>query len=152
MNHTRTIESPIGTLLLSCDELGLNRIGFAEKTLHTDDEHGILDQAQHELEEYFSGKRKAFTVPLHIPGTEFQIRVYQALLQIPYGEVCSYADIARAINNPKAFRAVGLANNRNRIPLIIPCHRVVGSNGALVGYAGGIEKKQMLLELEQQYC
>jgi methylated-DNA-[protein]-cysteine S-methyltransferase len=103
-----------------------------------------------QLQEYFSGRRKQFTVPLRLEGTPFQKTVWEALQAIPYGKTVSYAEIAARIGNPKAFRAVGMANNRNPIAIIVPCHRVIGKNGALVGYASGIAFKQGLLDLERR--
>ena len=105
-----------------------------------------------ELEEYFQGKRKVFTVPCVPKGTDFQKRVWEALIQIPYGETRTYKEIAAAAGNPKASRAVGMANNRNPIPIIIPCHRVIGTNGSLTGYAGGLKVKEYLLKLERENC
>ena len=110
----------------------------------------LIKRCQEELREYFSGERQAFDLPLAPQGTAFQQSVWQALLTIPYGEVRSYGDIARQIGNPKASRAIGGANNRNPIAIVIPCHRVIGANGRLVGYGGGLDKKEMLLSLEQQ--
>jgi methylated-DNA-[protein]-cysteine S-methyltransferase len=101
-----------------------------------------------ELEEYFAGERREFTFPLDLRGTDFQLACWQALLAIPYGETRSYADIARAIGKPNAFRAVGMANNRNPIAIVVPCHRVIGSDGTLCGYGGGLDVKRKLLELE----
>jgi methylated-DNA-[protein]-cysteine S-methyltransferase len=101
-----------------------------------------------QLQEYFSGKRQAFTFPLAPRGTPFQLAVWNALLEIPYGDTISYAELARRIGKPSAVRAVGAANGANPIPVIIPCHRVIGSNGTLTGYGGGIERKQWLLALE----
>jgi O-6-methylguanine DNA methyltransferase len=101
-----------------------------------------------ELEEYFAGKRREFTFPLDLRGTDFQIACWRALLAIPYGETRTYADIARAVDRPKAFRAVGMANNRNPIAIVVPCHRVIASNGTLCGYGGGLDVKRKLLELE----
>ena len=110
----------------------------------------LLKQANDQLHEYFIGQRKSFDLPLAPQGTAFQQKVWKALQDIPYGTVCSYQDIARAIGNAKACRAVGGANNKNPIAIIIPCHRVIGANGSLVGYGGGLEIKRQLLELEQQ--
>jgi len=110
----------------------------------------ITEKAARQLEEYFIGKRTHFDVPLDPNGTDFRRSVWQALCQIPYGETKSYKQIAQAINNPNACRAVGLANNKNPIWIMIPCHRVIGTNGALTGYGGGLEMKQRLLELEQR--
>lgn len=102
-----------------------------------------------ELSEYFTGKRKSFDISLHIEGTNFQKRVWEELLKIPYGTTKSYKEIAEAIGNPKASRAIGNANNKNKIAILIPCHRVVGSNGDLVGYAGGLGIKEILLNKER---
>ena len=110
----------------------------------------LLRQAAEELREYFAGERREFTVPLAPKGTPFQQRVWAALQTIPYGETRSYKEIAAAVGNEKACRAVGMANNRNPLPIFIPCHRVVGANGKLVGYAGGLEVKSYLLELENE--
>jgi O-6-methylguanine DNA methyltransferase len=101
-----------------------------------------------ELEEYFAGTRRKFSFPLDLRGTEFQLDCWRALLAIPYGKTRSYADIARAIGKPNAFRAVGMANNRNPIAIVVPCHRVIASDGTLCGYGGGLEVKRRLLELE----
>ncbi|MCP3922288.1 MAG: methylated-DNA--[protein]-cysteine S-methyltransferase [Desulfobacterales bacterium] len=112
-------------------------------------ENKHLKQVQEELMEYFDGKRKVFTVELHTPGTEFQNSVWKILQHIPYGEVRSYKEQAIAIGNPKAVRAVASANGHNRVGIIIPCHRVIGSDGSLVGYGGGLHRKQWLLDLEK---
>jgi O-6-methylguanine DNA methyltransferase len=101
-----------------------------------------------ELEEYFDGKRRSFAFPLDLRGTDFQLACWRALLAIPYGETRSYADIARAVGKPNAFRAVGMANNRNPVAIVVPCHRVIASDGTLCGYGGGLDVKRKLLELE----
>lgn len=111
----------------------------------------LLVQAAEQLDEYFTGKRKEFDLPLAAGGTLFQKRVWNALCTIPYGETRSYKDIAIQIGNAKACRAVGMANHNNPIGIIVPCHRVVGADGKLVGYAGGLDRKQLLLELERKY-
>lgn len=111
----------------------------------------LLREAATQLIEYFMGKRKAFSLPLDPKGTAFQLAVWHALQQIPYGETRSYRDIAHMIENPKAVRAVGMANHRNPISFIIPCHRVIGSDGSLTGYGGGLELKQFLLDLERRH-
>jgi len=110
----------------------------------------LTDKAAKELEEYFEGKRQVFGVPLCPQGTDFQRSVWKALQDIPYGETRSYKQIAEAIGNPKACRAVGLANNKNPIWIMIPCHRVIGTSGALIGYGGGLSMKKKLLELERK--
>ena len=115
---------------------------------HVVEETALLKKANLELKEYFKGNRKSFDLPLDPEGTEFQKKVWKALEQIPYGETCSYKEIAVCIGNEKASRAVGMANNRNPIPIFIPCHRVIGSNGELVGYGGGLDLKEKLLEIE----
>ena len=105
-----------------------------------------------QLEQYFAGRRKTFELPLAPEGTAFQLKVWQALQEIPYGETRSYGQIARAVGNEKAARAVGMANNQNPISIIIPCHRVIGADGKLVGYGGGLERKACLLELERRHA
>ena len=110
----------------------------------------LIKEAHKQIEEYLRGERKSFDLPISASGTEFQQRVWNALKTIPYGKTVSYKDIAIAIGNEKSCRAVGMANNRNPISIIIPCHRVIGANGSLTGYAGGIENKRYLLELERE--
>jgi len=112
----------------------------------------LIQKAAAQIKEYLAGKRKQFKLPLVMHGTEFQMAVWQALQKIPYGETRSYKEIAAMIGRPKAVRAVGMANNRNPISIIVPCHRVVGHDGKLVGYGGGLPIKQSLLELERQSC
>ena len=126
------------------DENNKNVDDFIEKDTK------LLVKAKNELEEYFEGKRKEFDLPLKQEGTEFQKKVWNALSKIPYGETRTYKEIAKMIGNEKASRAVGMANNKNNIPIIIPCHRVIGSNGKLVGYALGLDMKQYLLDLESK--
>ncbi len=109
----------------------------------------LTEQAYTQLTEYLDGKRKAFDIPFELNGTEFQKRVWSALQDIPYGETRSYKDIAKAVGNEKASRAVGMANNKNPITVIVPCHRVIGASGKLVGYAGGLSMKEFLLEMER---
>ena len=113
-------------------------------------ETSLIKNTKQQLDEYFAGKRKKFNIPIKLDGTDFQIKVWKELLKIPYGETCSYLDIAKRIGNPKASRAVGMANNKNKIIIIVPCHRVIGSNKKLVGYACGLDVKEKLLELERE--
>lgn len=108
----------------------------------------LTDEAIKQLEEYIKGTRKQFNIPYTLIGTEFQVKVWNALKEIPYGETRTYKDIAIQIGNPKASRAVGMANNKNPITILVPCHRVIGANGKLVGYAGGLEMKEELLNIE----
>ena len=109
----------------------------------------LIKEAYRQLNEYLQGNRKTFHLPLRMKGTDFQVTVWKALCDIPYGETRNYKQIAEAIGNPKAVRAVGMANNRNPLLVVVPCHRVIGANGKLVGYAAGIEKKEFLLKLEK---
>ena len=113
-------------------------------------ETALIKEANRQLSEYLKGERKAFDLPLNPKGTDFQKRVWRALCDIPYGETRSYKQIAEAIGNPKAVRAVGMANNRNPITIVVPCHRVIGADGKLVGYGGGLEMKEFLLRLESR--
>lgn len=146
-------ESPIGLIQINGSHIGIEGLEFLEKS-HTKEENLNLNENMslclRELDEYFTKGRRNFTVNLDIGGTDFQKKVWEELLKIPYGQVRSYKEVAIKIGNPKAVRAVGGANNKNKIPIIIPCHRVIGINGKLVGYAGGIDKKQYLLNLENE--
>ena len=149
--------SPVGQLKLVATETSLvavlwenenpNRVRLAE--LIENVQHPILLETQKQLNEYFAGQRQVFDLPLDFEGTEFQQKVWQALLTSPFGETRSYKQIAEQIGNVKAVRAVGAANGKNPISIITPCHRVVGANGKLVGFAGGLENKDVLLQLEQ---
>ena len=150
--------SPVGQLKLVATETALvavlwenenpNRVRLAELIENT--QHPILLETQKQLNEYFAGQRQVFDLPLDFEGTEFQQKVWKALLTIPFGETRSYKQIAEQIGNVKAVRAVGAANGKNPISIIAPCHRVVGANGKLVGFAGGLENKDVLLRLELQ--
>ena len=111
----------------------------------------LLSMTTIQLDEYFQGKRTTFSLPFKLTGTPFQLAVWKELQNIPYGQTTSYKEIAQKINTPKAYRAVGMANNKNPLPIIIPCHRVIGSNGKLIGYAGGLKLKNYLLELEKSH-
>ncbi len=145
------IPSPLGTLTLVEEEDSLTGLYFGQ--LASQGQKGptpLLEEACRQLEEYFAGKRREFSLPLSPKGTAFQLKVWQALLTIPYGETRSYRDIAQLAGCPKGCRAVGMANHRNPISIIVPCHRVVGANGSLTGYGGGLQAKQFLLELERQ--
>jgi methylated-DNA-[protein]-cysteine S-methyltransferase len=155
----RTVESPIGTLVLIADDDGLTRIIFANQNLADvglndvdvpeADADPVLDTTATQLEEYFAGDRRTFDVPLHLIGTDFQRAAWLALAAIPYGETTSYGRQAEAIGRPGAFRAVGSANGQNPLPIVLPCHRVVGADGSLTGFGGGIDVKQRLLDLER---
>jgi len=146
-------QSPVGALTLISDGAALAHLEFeAPRYAYQPAPAGadnILDQARRELDAYFAGKLRAFAVPVAPRGTAFQRQCWAALQNIPYGATRSYGQQAQAIGSPKAVRAVGLANGRNPISIIIPCHRVIGANGALTGYGGGMARKQTLLDLEQ---
>lgn len=146
MTLRRTILSPVGPLTLAEGEGAL--VGVAFRDEGACDRSPLLDEAERQLTEYFAGRRREFDLPLAPAGTPFQREVWDALRTIPYGRTCSYGDIARAVGRPKACRAVGMANNRNPLPIVIPCHRVVGASGSLTGYGGGLDIKAMLLKLE----
>ena len=157
MKRYSQIPTPCGPLLLVIDERGLCQVDFCHSPhpLKIEDDWQADAQALAPYAEqfgaYFAGERHAFDLPLSQHGTEFQLRVWQALARIPYGQTRSYADIAQTIGNPKAVRAVGAANGRNPLAIIIPCHRVIGQNSSLTGYAGGLAIKQFLLTLEQTH-
>ena len=119
--------------------------------METFGEDRALDMAARQLEEYFSGSRREFDIPMDMGGTDFQKKCWQALMEIPYGETRSYSDIAMQVGSPKGVRAVGMANHVNPIPIIVPCHRVVGKNGSLTGYAGGLDMKTWLIEHEKRH-
>jgi len=149
--------SPAGPLILATSAKGLLRLEFEGHRMKLDPKKFELCESkqalapyQRELNEYFEGERREFSIPLDLRGTPFQLACWDALLAIPYGETRSYADIARAIGHPNAFRAVGMANNRNPIAIVVPCHRVIASGGSLCGYGGGLDIKRKLLDLEQE--
>ena len=151
--YTR-LPSPVGDLTLTGDGTAITGCFFTTHRHHDDpaagldrDDGAFVDAAA-QLAEYFAGDRTGFDLPLAPSGTEFQLRVWEQLRTIPYGATCSYADIARGIGATNGFRAVGLANGRNPISIIVPCHRVIGANGSLTGYGGGLERKRFLLDLE----
>lgn len=143
------IKTPIGNIEITEDNGKIISIKKTEKNIISTD-NKILLQAEKELEEYFDGKRKKFTLPLDLRGTDFQLRVWNVLRGIPYGETRSYKEVALAAGNEKASRAVGMANNKNPILIVVPCHRVIGSNGAMTGFACGLDVKKKLLELEKK--
>lgn len=147
----REVASPVGPLTLLASEAGLAGIYFEDRYQGEwlAGESAVLDQTERELAEYFAGQRVAFEVGLDPSGTDFQLAVWRELSRIPYGEVVSYLQIAEQINNPKAVRAVGLANGANPISIIVPCHRVIGANGKLTGYGGGLDRKRTLLVHEK---
>jgi len=148
--------SPIGPLFLGASTKGLVRLEFEGRVQKLNSDTTQLQESEpalapylRELNEYFGGKSRQFSLPLDLRGTEFQLACWHALLEIPYGETRSYRDIAEAIGHPHAYRAVGMSNNRNPVAIIVPCHRVIASSGSLCGYGGGLDLKRRLLDLEQ---
>ena len=145
-------ETPIGPVALECEDGFLTKLSRNQKVDESRPQGelpAVIAEAFLQLDEYFAGKRKKFDLPLKPAGSAFMKRVWTSLAKIPYGQTASYKDIAILTGNSRAVRAVGLANNRNPIPIIIPCHRVIGTSGKLVGYAGGLEIKRALLDLEK---
>ncbi|NCB92644.1 MAG: methylated-DNA--[protein]-cysteine S-methyltransferase [Clostridia bacterium] len=151
MRYYKEMESPIGQLTLIEEEETLKEILFENQNIQDADRKStsFLEMVEEQLKEYFEGKRRTFSFSISPQGTEFQRKVWKALEGIPYGEVKTYGQIASEIGSPKGSRAVGMANHNNPIPIVIPCHRVIGKNGSLTGYAGGLEKKTALLTLER---
>ena len=153
--HFRAVNSPVGVLTLAGRDGRLRHLRMVDQTYEPSREGWEADEkafpdAVEQLEAYFAGERMDFDLRLDLVGTEFQRRVWTALLTIPYGETRSYGAIAKQIGSPGAFRAVGLANGHNPIGIIVPCHRVIGSNGSLTGYGGGLDRKRALLDMEKR--
>src|SRR5579871_4822449 len=165
--HSTTLASAIGPLFLAASDKGLVALEFdarlpGQQTIRPnprdlraesnkirfEESAQKLSRYTHELEQYFESNRREFSFPLDLRGTDFQLACWHALLAIPFGETRSYADIARAVGRPQGFRAVGMANNRNPVAIVVPCHRVIASDGSLCGYGGGLDIKRKLLELE----
>lgn len=143
-------QSPVGLLRLSSDDAGLRGIHFVRDTIpETSTDCELLRRTARELDEYFAGVRREFDIPLSLHGTPFQKRVWAALLQIPYGQTRSYAEVAAMAGSPKACRAVGMANHNNPVSILVPCHRVINADGGLGGYGGGLDTKRFLLKLEE---
>ena len=150
--YTSYYSSPVGQLKLQCSDEHVKAVLFVDENDKTSDEHLLLDRCATQLDEYFNGKRKEFDLPLSQDGTEFQRKVWDLLYKIPYGKTISYNDLAKQYGDLKAIRAVASANGKNNLAIIVPCHRVIGSNHTLVGYAGGLWRKKWLLEHEGKHC
>lgn len=154
--YTRIDDSPVGPLLLAGDQDALHVLSFGVGSRPREidaawqpDTKGVLRNVRRELDDYFAGRLRKFSTALAFNGTAFQNAVWKQLCRIPYGETISYLDLAKRLDNPKAVRAVGMANGANPIAIIVPCHRVIGSNGSLTGFGGGLPTKRALLELEK---
>lgn len=155
-NVRKILKTPLGDMLIEASNIGLTRLDliethFKNSTHKNPQAEKILLKTQQQLAEYFVGKRKEFTIPLDLKGTDFQLQVWSELQKIPYGSLCSYKDIAKNIKNVKATRAVGSANGKNPICIILACHRVITSSGHLGGYSGGLHFKRKLLKIEGSY-
>ncbi|MGH1486910.1 MAG: methylated-DNA--[protein]-cysteine S-methyltransferase [Cellvibrionaceae bacterium] len=158
MIYVTYINSPVGMVQIRASEKGITHVTFidesgvdesdVDKLSDTFETNATIKKCAQQLKEYFYGQRKSFDLPLDWEGTVFQQSIWQSLLDVPFGAVASYSDIATAVNNPKAVRAVGAANGKNPIAIIVPCHRIIGSNGTLTGYAGGMDRKAWLLSHE----
>ena len=152
--HTLDFQSPLGIIEITGDEQGIFSILFADRQQlqfpENPDTLATLTECQQQLKEYFQGTRFMFTIPFIVKGTPFQQGVWQALTTVPYGKTASYKDIATLVGNEKAVRAVGTANSKNLVSIIVPCHRIIGANGKLTGYAGGLWRKEWLLKHEQK--
>ncbi|AKC85663.1 methylated-DNA--[protein]-cysteine S-methyltransferase [Pseudoxanthomonas suwonensis] len=153
--HYHRIDSPVGPLTIAASDAGLHAIEFPSNRHPVrrdrdwrEGDHPLLRRAQAQLDEYFAGERRTFDLPLAPQGTPFQREVWFALAAIPYGETASYAQLAARVDRPSATRAVGAANGRNPLPIVLPCHRVIGADGSLTGFGGGLPTKRFLLELE----
>ena len=155
--YYKTIESPVGKLRLMATDKGLSAVLFnggrgvkklPPSALEQDDNHPMLKKAEKQLKEYFAGKRKDFDLPLDPQGTVFQIKAWRELSKIPYGKTISYGEQAKRVGDAKKARAVGMANGRNPLAIVVPCHRVIGASGALTGFGGGLKTKKYLLDLE----
>lgn len=151
MQYQISFESPVGFLILKSNGESVTEISFAENEIQEQHLCEVLEKCKVQLERYFSGELMNFDLPLAPEGTDFQQKVWAELLKIPYGETITYMDMAVRLGDPKCIRAAGTANGKNPIAIVIPCHRVIGAGNKLTGYAGGIWRKKMLLELEMKY-
>jgi methylated-DNA-[protein]-cysteine S-methyltransferase len=151
MQYQTSFESPLGFLILKSDGLSVTEVSFTENDIPEQNPCTLLEKCKDQFQKYFTGKSIVFDLPLNPEGTEFQQKVWAELLKIPYGETITYMELAVQLGDAKAIRAVGTANGRNPIAIIIPCHRVIGAGNKLTGYAGGIWRKKILLELEMKH-
>lgn len=151
MTHQSYLDSPLGPVLITADEVAIHAVSIRDSRQTIEDsETPLIRQCKQQLQEYFDGKRKVFDLPLAPEGTPFQQKVWQQLTTIPYGQTITYMQLAKALGDPKCIRAAGTANGKNKLWIIVPCHRVVGTDGKLVGYAGGLHRKKWLLDHESR--
>ncbi|MBE1300862.1 MAG: methylated-DNA--[protein]-cysteine S-methyltransferase [Alteromonadaceae bacterium] len=148
LTYTGFVESKAGLIKITADNIGINEIAFVEQPNVEPHENGIVEQAKSQLSDYLARKRQQFDLPLNPRGTDFQKQVWRLLVDIPFGNTASYQDIALKLGDKNKVRAVGGANGKNPIAIVVPCHRVIGKNGTLTGYAGGLERKAFLLDIE----
>jgi len=151
MEYQINFESPLGILIIKSDGQAVTEISFSEEVQEIQNSCAVLESCRQQLSDYFAGKLVSFDLPLNPEGTEFQQKVWTELLKIPYGETITYMELAIRLGDTKAIRAVGTANGKNPLAILIPCHRVIGAGNKLTGYAGGIWRKKALLELEMKY-
>ncbi len=151
MNYSSYLTTPIGFIQILASDEFIHSILFVDSVTESQS-NTVSDRARSQLEEYFQGKRREFDLPLDAKGTKFQQSVWDKLTLVEYGTTCSYRDIANAIENPKGVRAVGSANGKNPMTIVVPCHRVIGADGSLTGYASGVDRKAWLLKHEQKNC
>ncbi len=142
------VKSPVGLVEIGCSEIGLAALNFVEAVRHPTADSPCLAGARQQIDAYFAGTLTVFDLPLDLRGTDFQRRVWAQLLAVPFGQTATYLEIALALENPQAVRAVGAANGQNPVSIVVPCHRIIGSNGKLVGYGGGLWRKEWLLRHE----
>ena|ERR1039457_4793350 len=151
INMSSCFESPVGLLEIAASEHGISSLYFMNETVPVTKPSGMVKECFVQLKEYFAGQRRVFSVDLDLQGTEFQKKVWNELVNIPFGETISYLELSKRLGNVKAIRAVGNANGKNPVSIIVPCHRVIGSDGKLIGYGGGLWRKRWLLEFERSF-
>jgi methylated-DNA-[protein]-cysteine S-methyltransferase len=149
--YTAYYASPLGQIKLQASDRFIKSVLFVDEEINSPDIHKLLQSCARQLDEYFSGKRRSFNLPLNQDGTDFQMKVWDLLYKIPYGRTISYQELSRQYGDPRAIRAVAAANGRNNLTIIVPCHRVIGSDQSLVGYGGGLWRKKWLLEHEAKF-
>jgi methylated-DNA-[protein]-cysteine S-methyltransferase len=150
MNYYDIYKTPLGKLYIKASDQAILSVSYNKEHTTTKPNH-LTKKCVQQLDEYFRGKRKTFDLPIHFDGTDFQVSAWKALLDVPFGATSTYLKQAQSISNPRAVRAIGGANGKNKISIIVPCHRIIGSDGSLTGYGGGLDRKKWLLEHEQKF-